>query len=142
MRFLAVVVAVILAVTVCSDFSDARKWQLNQLPPRLIRLYADHLALISSKMYARRLTRITMVVRELTRVTISFQAVETTCKPSIRLPSPKWCPRRKNGPVFACTGTVMLLDDSHQRVKFPKHDMVPCRVIQNKPVQRTTAKSY
>ncbi|KAL1414744.1 hypothetical protein MTO96_007215 [Rhipicephalus appendiculatus] len=121
MRFLALAVAVILAVTLCSNFSDAQGSGLKGIPYQRIRYYASQLALISSKSYARRVTEVMHVKRSGKHLAIIFEAVETTCKPNrMFLPSPSWCPVRKNGYVYHCMGAVELRGSSFQGAKFPR----------------------
>ncbi|KAL1414741.1 hypothetical protein MTO96_007213 [Rhipicephalus appendiculatus] len=128
MRLLAVIVLVILAVTLCSDFSDAEKETvLKQTEFRRYMRFAHKMALMSSKEHARRASSILRITREGNEVSITFTAVDTKCKPGRRIPSPRRCPEIESRPIHTCTGIVKFLGGSFRRPKYDKK--VFCTII-------------
>ncbi|KAL1414739.1 hypothetical protein MTO96_007211 [Rhipicephalus appendiculatus] len=128
MKLLAAFVAVILAVTVCSDLSDAKVEMISEYRPYL--RFARILALIESEEYALHVTAITRVVRKGKLVTIQFKARETRCKTGAIPPNPRKCRPLKRA-IHDCTGRVKFLGGGFRRPKYL--DRTVCIKIEKNP---------
>ncbi|KAL1414738.1 hypothetical protein MTO96_007210 [Rhipicephalus appendiculatus] len=131
MKLLAAFVAVSLAVTVCSDLSDARDVKKSQYW-RYMR-FARIMALRASDENALHVTAINGVTREGNLVTISYAARETRCRKRFFPPNPRRCPPI-NKAIHYCTGQVEFLGGGFRIPMY--HNLTTCAIMEMLPTPR------